>query len=116
MSGVVCLFSPVGKMAMQLVAAQMMTMVWNGPSGAQLMKTSAVGHVIIQTEKSSDFLVSSAISLNQSFLQNFCVSWKTESHTVLVQHQNLFFYDYHIFVNAMDPFHISRVFRSDICR
>ncbi|XP_051566453.1 RNA-binding protein 45 [Myxocyprinus asiaticus] len=33
--------SPVGKMAMQLVAAQMMSMVWNGPSGAQLMKTSA---------------------------------------------------------------------------
>lgn len=33
--------SPVGKMAMQLVAAQMMSMVWNGPSGPQLMKTSA---------------------------------------------------------------------------
>ncbi|KAK3543727.1 hypothetical protein QTP70_027137 [Hemibagrus guttatus] len=33
--------SPVGKMAMQLVAAQMMSMVWNGPSGAQLMKTTA---------------------------------------------------------------------------
>lgn len=33
--------SPVGKMAMQLVAAQMMSMVWNGPSGSQLMKTSA---------------------------------------------------------------------------
>ncbi|XP_056125891.1 RNA-binding protein 45 [Rhinichthys klamathensis goyatoka] len=33
--------SPVGKMAMQLVAAQMMSMVWNGPCGAQLMKTSA---------------------------------------------------------------------------
>ncbi|KAL2081621.1 hypothetical protein ACEWY4_023474 [Coilia grayii] len=32
--------SPVGKMAMQLVAAQMMSMVWNGPSGPQLMKTS----------------------------------------------------------------------------
>ncbi|XP_028846448.1 RNA-binding protein 45 [Denticeps clupeoides] len=32
--------SPVGKMAMQLVAAQMMSMVWNGPSGSQLMKTS----------------------------------------------------------------------------
>lgn len=33
--------SPVGKMAMQLVAAQMMSVVWNGPSGPQLMKTSA---------------------------------------------------------------------------
>ncbi|KAJ8403367.1 hypothetical protein AAFF_G00351390 [Aldrovandia affinis] len=33
--------SPVGKMAMQLVAAQMMSMVWNGPTGPQLMKTSA---------------------------------------------------------------------------
>ncbi|XP_030642959.1 RNA-binding protein 45 [Chanos chanos] len=33
--------SPVGKMAMQLVAAQMMSMVWNGPSGPQLMKASA---------------------------------------------------------------------------
>lgn len=33
--------SPVGKMAMQLVAAQMMSAVWNGPSGSQLMKTSA---------------------------------------------------------------------------
>ncbi|XP_018601628.1 RNA-binding protein 45 [Scleropages formosus] len=33
--------SPVGKMAMQLVAAQMMSMVWNGPAGPQLMKTSA---------------------------------------------------------------------------
>ncbi|XP_072541904.1 RNA-binding protein 45 [Salminus brasiliensis] len=33
--------SPVGKMAMQLVAAQMMSMVWNGPSGPQLMKTTA---------------------------------------------------------------------------
>ncbi|XP_031415040.1 RNA-binding protein 45 isoform X2 [Clupea harengus] len=32
--------SPVGKMAMQLVAAQMMSMVWNGPTGPQLMKTS----------------------------------------------------------------------------
>lgn len=41
-------FSPMGKMAMQLVAAQMMSMVWNGPSGAQLMKTSAVGDVFIQ--------------------------------------------------------------------
>uniref|UniRef100_A0A3B1JN00 RNA binding motif protein 45 n=1 Tax=Astyanax mexicanus TaxID=7994 RepID=A0A3B1JN00_ASTMX len=29
-------------MAMQLVAAQMMSVVWNGPSGPQLMKTSAV--------------------------------------------------------------------------
>uniref|UniRef100_A0A672RBZ0 RNA binding motif protein 45 n=1 Tax=Sinocyclocheilus grahami TaxID=75366 RepID=A0A672RBZ0_SINGR len=38
---VLSVFSPVGKMAMQLVAAQMMSMVWNGPSGAQLMKTSA---------------------------------------------------------------------------
>uniref|UniRef100_A0A671MTM0 RRM domain-containing protein n=1 Tax=Sinocyclocheilus anshuiensis TaxID=1608454 RepID=A0A671MTM0_9TELE len=36
--------SPMGKMAMQLVAAQMMSMVWNGPSGAQLMKTSTVGY------------------------------------------------------------------------
>uniref|UniRef100_A0A8C2G7A7 RNA binding motif protein 45 n=1 Tax=Cyprinus carpio TaxID=7962 RepID=A0A8C2G7A7_CYPCA len=33
--------SPVGKMAMQLVAAQMMSMVWNSSSGAQLMKTCA---------------------------------------------------------------------------
>ncbi|XP_062862594.1 RNA-binding protein 45 isoform X2 [Trichomycterus rosablanca] len=33
--------SPLGKMAMQLVAAQMMSMVWNGPSGAQLMKTTS---------------------------------------------------------------------------
>ncbi|XP_059355521.1 RNA-binding protein 45-like [Carassius carassius] len=33
--------SPMGKMAMQLVAAQMMSVVWNGPSGAQLMNTSA---------------------------------------------------------------------------
>ncbi|KAL4635495.1 RNA-binding protein 45 [Arapaima gigas] len=33
--------SPVGKMAMQLVAAQMMSMVWNSPVGPQLMKTSA---------------------------------------------------------------------------
>ncbi|CAB1328091.1 unnamed protein product [Coregonus sp. 'balchen'] len=33
--------SPVGKMAMQLVAAQMMSMVWNGPTTSQqLMKTS----------------------------------------------------------------------------
>lgn len=47
---VLCVFSPVGKMAMQLVAAQMMSMVWNGPSGAQLMKTSAVGQVFIQPE------------------------------------------------------------------
>lgn len=39
---IVCLLSPVGKMAMQLVAAQMMSMVWNGPTGPQLMKTSAV--------------------------------------------------------------------------
>lgn len=35
-------YSPVGKMAMQLVAAQMMSMVWSGPAGAQLMKTGAV--------------------------------------------------------------------------
>ncbi|XP_026074369.1 RNA-binding protein 45-like [Carassius auratus] len=33
--------SAVGKMAMQLVAAQVMSMVWNGPSAAELMKTSA---------------------------------------------------------------------------
>ncbi|XP_066543806.1 RNA-binding protein 45 isoform X2 [Amia ocellicauda] len=32
--------SPVGKMALQLVAAQMMSMVWNSPAGQQLMKTS----------------------------------------------------------------------------
>ncbi|TRY88850.1 hypothetical protein DNTS_016934 [Danionella cerebrum] len=35
--------SPVGKMAMQLVAAQMMSVVWNGPSGAQLLKSSTQG-------------------------------------------------------------------------
>lgn len=40
------LCSPVGKMAMQLVAAQMMSMVWNGPSGAQLMKTTAVSSTL----------------------------------------------------------------------
>ncbi|XP_063069440.1 RNA-binding protein 45 isoform X1 [Engraulis encrasicolus] len=34
--------SPVGKMAMQLVVAQMMSMVWNGPSGSQLLKSSTV--------------------------------------------------------------------------
>lgn len=32
--------SLVGRMAMQLVAAQMMSVVWNGPSGTQLMKSS----------------------------------------------------------------------------
>ncbi|KAI7809044.1 putative RNA-binding protein 45 [Triplophysa rosa] len=32
--------SLVGRMAMQLVAAQMMSVVWNGPSSTQLMKTS----------------------------------------------------------------------------
>lgn len=42
---VLSMFSPVGKMAMQLVATQMMSMVWNGPTGAQLMKTSTVGNV-----------------------------------------------------------------------
>ncbi|XP_048872580.1 RNA-binding protein 45 [Brienomyrus brachyistius] len=35
--------SPMGKMAMQLVAAQMMSVVWSGPAGAQLMK-SGVGY------------------------------------------------------------------------
>ncbi|KAM6996978.1 RNA-binding protein 45 [Tautogolabrus adspersus] len=30
--------SPVGRMAMQLVAAQMMSAVWNGPSNSQVMK------------------------------------------------------------------------------
>lgn len=37
--------SPVGKMAMQLVAAQMMSMVWNGPTTSQqLMKMSTVSN------------------------------------------------------------------------
>lgn len=30
--------SPVGRMAMQFVAAQMMSAVWNGPSSSQVMK------------------------------------------------------------------------------
>lgn len=30
--------SPVGRMAMQFVAAQMMTAVWNGPSTSPVMK------------------------------------------------------------------------------
>lgn len=30
--------SPVGRMAMQFVAAQMMSTVWNGPSSSQVMK------------------------------------------------------------------------------
>ncbi|KAG7283516.1 hypothetical protein CRUP_012576 [Coryphaenoides rupestris] len=32
--------SPVGRMAMQFVAAQMMSTLWNGPSGSQLLKTA----------------------------------------------------------------------------
>ncbi|XP_015214531.1 RNA-binding protein 45 isoform X1 [Lepisosteus oculatus] len=32
--------SPVGKMALQLVTAQMMSMVWNSPAGQQLMKAN----------------------------------------------------------------------------
>ncbi|XP_030234810.1 RNA-binding protein 45 [Gadus morhua] len=32
--------SPVGRMAMQFVAAQMMSTLWNGPSGNQLLKTA----------------------------------------------------------------------------
>lgn len=38
----VCVFacSPVGRMAMQFVAAQMMSSVWNGPSTSQVMKPS----------------------------------------------------------------------------
>ncbi|XP_056147903.1 RNA-binding protein 45 [Lampris incognitus] len=33
--------SPVGRMAMQFVAAQMMSTVWNGPSSSQLLKSTA---------------------------------------------------------------------------
>lgn len=43
--------SPVGKMAMQLVAAQMMSMVWNGPTGPQLMKASAGYTPLATTQK-----------------------------------------------------------------
>lgn len=34
----VCVCSPVGRMAMQFVAAQMMSAVWNGPSTSQGIK------------------------------------------------------------------------------
>lgn len=33
-----CVYSPVGRMAMQFVATQMMSTVWNGPSTSQIMK------------------------------------------------------------------------------
>lgn len=35
-----CVCSSVGRMAMQFVAAQMMSTVWNGPSTSQVMKPS----------------------------------------------------------------------------
>uniref|UniRef100_A0A3Q3VZ95 RRM domain-containing protein n=1 Tax=Mola mola TaxID=94237 RepID=A0A3Q3VZ95_MOLML len=37
--------SPVGRMAMQFVAAQMMSAVWNGPSTSQVMKSSGFSAV-----------------------------------------------------------------------